>query len=73
MSENKVFDERRKGLEAKLEADKSRIVNRYERQMEGLKSSLEAELDALERRHSTQIAQMEKSFAMMPERPQITH
>jgi len=41
--------------------------------MEGLKSSLEAELGALERRHSTQIAQMEKSLAMMPERPQTTH
>ena len=73
MTENKMFAERRKSLEAKLEADKSRIVNRYERQMEGLKSGLEAELNSLERRHSTLIAQMEKSLTMMPERPKTTH
>ena len=73
MTENKMFAERRKSLEAKLEADKSRAVNRYERQMEGLKTSMDAELDSLERRHATLIEQMEKSYSLMPKTPPTTH
>lgn len=60
MSDN-AADERRKALNEQIEAEKSRIKARYQRQIEAMQGRMAQELEAVDKRFDSRVAQLERA------------